>query len=127
MKLRNPFYQDQTLQTSFQYFLLRTVLLVALIITGNVHADAYLDALQQESDDLQYLDGGKQKASDIPEMKQMTIDSFEKFLAEKNAALFSVYRKLNTTQRLQVHRSYNITLDLKKTELMIHELHLSKK
>lgn len=110
------------------HFIASTLLLLAaLVITNHANADAYLDALQQESDDLQYLEGGKKKPADSPEKKAMDIDTFEKYLAEKDVALYTIYRKLETAKRLRVHRTYNITRDYKKTEQMIHELHITGK
>jgi len=127
MKLYEIHIRDKFSQTHLAFIAITLVLLVALVATKSAAADAYLDALQQESDDLQYLEGGKKKAADNPEKKDMDIDSFEKFLADKDVALYSVYRKLETAKRLRVHRSYNITRDYKKIEQMIHELHISGK
>lgn len=127
MRLYEMHMRDKFSLTHLLFITSTLVLLVAPVVTKSANADAYLDALQQESDDLQYLEGGKKKPADNPNKKEMDIDSFEKFLAEKDVALFSVYRKLETAKRLRVLRTYNITRDYKKAEQMIHELHISGK
>jgi len=106
-------------------FIVTTLLLVVALGTGNgARADEYLDALKHESDELQYLEGGKEKADKSGE-KSMDIGSFEQSLEGKDEALFFIYGKLTTRERLHVYNTYKNTGDYSKAEQLIHELYIS--
>lgn len=97
--------------------------LAALVNMGNAWADAYLDALQQESDQTPYLQAGGDQAE--TETTAAAVREFETMLKGKDEALYTVYRNLSTSDRQLVHRIYTGTSDYDKVEQLIHELHIA--
>lgn len=125
MRLHSALIYDKLSQIALHFFVTTLLLVVALGAGKSARADEYLDALKNESNELQYLEGGKEDKTNKSEEKEMNIGNFENFLEKKDAAVFSIYETLATPERLRVFNTYKNTGDYSKAEQLVHELHIS--
>lgn len=120
MHNKKDFHLDRVLQrcsASISYLLTG---LIFVFVTSFAIADDYLDALQNEAKELQYLESNKSLSINV------TIDEFEKLLKQKKPGAASIYRRLGTASRLRVFNAYKATQDFSKTEQLIHQLNLAR-
>ena len=120
MHYRNVVLCNKLLLQNKTKFLFLLTGLTFVLSTALATADDYLDALQNEASHLPYLESSKSLSVSI------TISEFEKSLELKKPGAASIYRRLNTADRVRIYKTYKATLDYSKTEQLIHQLYLDR-
>ena len=100
-----------------------TLVFTCLVVIPSIHspmttADDYLDALQQEANQLEYLDETRpsnaittRKKDTNPAIRQamQSITHFEKYYRKQDSASAAIYFRLKTQERLRIYHRFKST------------------
>ena len=114
----------------FHRRILAALLMVLLPAQYSV-ADAYMDALQEEATELEYLDETRPgntvstRANKLnPALKKAltNISSFEKYFRKEDSATAAIYFRLTIQERLRIYRRFQSTKNFKIARNMVIEM-----
>lgn len=113
-----------------QQTLFATLLAVFLPIHHSL-ADAYMDALQEEATELEYLDETRPgnaistRSTKIdPALKNAlsSINAFENYFRKNDSATATIYFRLTTQERIRIYRRFKSTNNFKIARNMVIEM-----
>lgn len=105
-----------------------------LVPTGAI-ADDYLDALQNEASELEYLDESrpsnvghvtKQSNNENTIKAAQSITQFEQYYKQQDAASAAIYLRLDKPEQLRIYRRFKSTLNLEIAKKMTFDLDQKK-
>lgn len=131
----------QPFRISFDCFGISTVcqaiyLTILLAVPPNSIADAYLDALHNEADELEYLDESRssntvstQQKNISAEIKQAlkSIAAFEQYFRKTDSATAAIYFRLTTQEHQRIYHRFKSTRDFNLAKKMTIELYNQKR